>query len=288
MTELRDKVVLLTGASRGLGPLIGEALAKRGAVLALAARSDQELSALAEGLESVGATAMVTPVDLREETEREDLIAEVSQKLGPIDVLINNAGIETLGDFCETPWEALCENIEVNLLAVLHLTRLVLPTMRARGSGHIVQIASVAGRAPMPYAATYSAAKAGLVMWTRALRLELAGSGICLSTILPDFVREVGMVASCAAEAPLLCGSCAPQEVVEAVVSAIATNRLETIIAPRRLRLAVAIAEFSPGLTERVMRLGGLVAYQRRNAALWGVTAKSAADREPETVGSKP
>jgi short-subunit dehydrogenase len=264
MKDIGGMVVLLTGGSRGIGPVIAEALAGRGASLALASRSESELLAVAGRLRGLGARVQAAPVDLRDASQRERLIEAVLREYGRIDALINNAGLETEGAYAELPWQAIRDTVEVNLGAPMALTRLVLPAMLARKSGHIVNIASIAAKSGAPYAAAYSGTKAGLAEWTRALRLELAGSGLRLSTIFPGYVRELGMFARFGLRSPPLVGSCAPSQVARAVLRALETGRAERIVNFPPLRYSFAINELSPAIGDWLMRASGLVAFQRR------------------------
>lgn len=264
MKKLKGMVVLLTGGSRGIGPIVAEALAKRGADIALAARSKSGLQDVATRLSELGCKALVMPVDLSQPSQREELVAEVMEKFGRIDVLINNAGLETEGAYAELSWSSIRETIEVNLIAPMALTHIVLPGMLKRKAGHIVNIASIAAKSGAPYAATYSGTKAGLAEWTRALRLELADTGVHFSTIFPGYVREVGMFAKFGMRSPWLVGSCAPSQVAKAVVQAIETGRVEKIINSRPLRYSFMINELSPGFGDWLMRISGLANFQRR------------------------
>ncbi len=264
MSRLKDSAVLLTGGSRGIGPVIAEALAHRGASLALAARSQTELQKVAKKIRFQGTKALEFSVNLADASQRERLVADVLRAFGKIDVLINNAGLETEGAFTELSWSAIRETVEVNLAAPMALTHLVLPGMLARRSGHIVNIASIAAKTGAPYAAVYSGTKAGLAEWTRALRLELADSGVHFSTIFPGYVREVGMFAKFGMRAPWIIGSCAPDEVAAAVVEAIENGGSEAIVNSRPLRYSFVINEIWPSLGDWLMRVSGAVAFQRR------------------------
>ncbi len=264
MKKLKEMVVLLTGGSRGIGPIVAEALAKRGANIVLVARSKSGLQNVATRINELGSKTLGIPVDLSQPTQREKLIADILKKFGRIDVLINNAGLETEGAYAELSWSSIRETIEVNLIAPMALTHLVLPEMLKRKAGHIVNIASIAAKSGAPYAATYSGTKAGLAEWTRALRLELADTGVHFSTILPGYVREVGMFAKFGMRSPWLVGSCAPSQVAKAVVQAIEKGRLERIINSRPLRYSFMINELSPGLGDWLMRISGLAEFQRR------------------------
>lgn len=264
MEKLKGMVVLLTGGSRGMGPIIAEALANRGANIALAARSESGLQTVATRLRGLGIKALMIPIDLRQSAQRERLVDEVMREFERIDVLVNNAGLETEGAYSELSWSSIQETIEVNLIAPMELTRLVLPEMLKRKSGHIVNIASIAAKSGAPYAATYSGTKAGLAEWTRALRLELANTGVHFSTIFPGYVREVGMFAKFGMRSPWIVGSCAPLQVAEAVVNAVERGRLEKIINSRPLRYSFMINEVSPRVGDWLMRMSGVVSFQRR------------------------
>jgi short-subunit dehydrogenase len=264
MKQLKGIVVLLTGGSRGIGPIVAEALVKRGANIALAARSESGLRSVAKRLTDLGAKTFVRPIDLRDSSQREQLVADVMQEFGKIDILVNNAGLETEGAYADLSWLSIKETIEVNLIAPMALTHLVLPKMLERRAGHIVNISSIAGKSGAPFAATYSGTKAGLAEWTRALRLELANTGVHFSTIFPGYVREVGMFARFGMHSPWIVGSCAPSQVAKAVVNVIETGRTERIINSRPLRYSFMMNELSPKIGDWLMRISGVVDFQRR------------------------
>ena len=144
------------------------------------------------------------------------------------------------------------------------LTRLILPGMLERKAGHIVNVASIAAKSGAPYAATYSGTKAGLAEWTRALRLELAGTGVRFSTIFPGYVREVGMFAKFGVEPPWIVGSCSPTQVAKAAVVAIEKGKPEIIINSRPLRYSFMVNELSASMGDWLMRISGVAAFQRR------------------------
>jgi short-subunit dehydrogenase len=266
MVQLDGKTVLLTGGSRGIGPIVAESLAKHGANIALAARSESALHNVAQHLNKFGTRILVIPVDLRQPSEHKKLIAEVVREFGKIDILINNAGLETEGAFAELSWPSILENIDVNLIAPMALTHLVLPEMLERKSGHIINISSIAAKSGAPYAATYSGTKAGLAEWTRALRLELAGTGIHFSTIFPGYIREVGMFAKFGVKSPWIVGSCLPSQVAKAVIHVIQKKSVEKIVNFPPLRYSFVINELSPTLGDWIMRFSGIVVFQRRKA----------------------
>lgn len=266
MTSILGKHILITGGSRGLGPVIADALAARGAHIALAARSEAGLHRVIQSLSKYPVKTLAVPVDLAQEAQQHGLVAAVLENFGAIDILINNAGIETEGAYLDLAWEDIRHNIEVNLLAPMALTYRLLPHMLAKKQGHIVNIASIAAKSGGPYAATYSGAKAGLAEWTRGMRLELAGTGVHFSTIFPGYVTEVGMFARFKMTPPRLVGSCTPAQVARAVLRAIEKESLEVIVNSVPLRLDFILNELSPALGDWVMHHSGSVDFQRRKA----------------------
>jgi len=264
METLKEKVVLLTGGSRGMGPMIAEALAKRRAIMVLAARSKRELDEVVRHLSEFGTKALALPTDLSNSAQREKLVDDVMKEYGRIDVLVNNAGLETEGAYAELPWSSIRETIEVNLVAPMALAHLVLPKMIERKTGHIVNIASIAAKSGAPYAAVYSGTKAGLSEWTRALRLELANTGVRFTTIFPGYVRKVGMFAKFGMKSPWIVGSCAPSQVAKAVAHAIEKGRVEKIINWPPLRYSFILNQLSPTIGDWLMHVSGLVDFQRR------------------------
>ena len=264
MTDLRGKTILLTGGSRGIGPVIAEALARQGAHLALAARSAQDLQKAASGLKDLGVKVITFPVDLADSAERRRLVSAVLEQFGQIDILVNNAGLETEGAFLDLSWESIEQTLQVNLAAPMELTQLVLPDMLRRKSGHIVNIASIAAKNGTAYDAVYCGTKAGLAEWTRALRLEHEGSGVHFSTLFPGYVTEVGMFARFGVESPRLIGSCTAEQVARAVVKALEQNQREVIVNSMPLRPAFILNEISADLGEWLTRSSGAVEFQRR------------------------
>ena len=247
--ELRGAVTILTGASRGIGPHIARALAREGAHLALSARDAEALERVAAEIRGLGAR-------------------EAERALGPVDLLVNNAAIENEGPFTRLDTAAITTTIATNLDAPIQLTRLVLDGMLGRRRGHVVNVASLAGKKGVPYAAVYAGTKAGLIEWTGALRLELHGTGVSLSSICPGFVTGEGMFArSGLAPAPMI-GSCTPQEVAAAVVRAVRRDEPEVFVNSRPMRPLLVVAAVAPRIAERLIRAIGLVDLQRRRTGV--------------------
>lgn len=168
--ELREKRVLITGASRGIGESLARAFADAGANVALVARSQDSLRAVAS---ATGGT--VHAADLADADQVSGLIDRVESEAGRVDVLINNAGIESSAGFADAPADELRRVTEVNYLAPAELCRQVIPRMLRRGGGHIVNVSSMAGIVVFPGLVTYSASKAALSHFTAGLRADLRG-----------------------------------------------------------------------------------------------------------------
>jgi short-subunit dehydrogenase len=188
--ELRGKRVLITGASRGIGESLAHAFAGVGATVALVARTKDSIQALAEEL---GGTAH--PADLSDPKQVATLISHVEDEAGPIDVLVNNAGIESTASFIDAPDDELRRVTEVNYLAPAELCRQAIPRMLRRGGGHVVNVASLAAISTVPGLVTYSASKAALSHFTAGLRADLRGLPIgttlvVLGTVPTDLLAK--------------------------------------------------------------------------------------------------
>ena len=177
--DLNGKRVLVTGASRGIGRSIATAMARAGATVALVARDREALEKLAGDL---GGTAH--PCDLLDRDERGTLIERVEDGAGPVDVVVNNAGLHHGATLWDTPRDKVAAQIELNLAAPLDLCGQAIPRMLERGSGHLVNVASLAAVASTPGMTAYAATKAGLSHGTSALRDELKGLPIGVTTVM--------------------------------------------------------------------------------------------------------
>lgn len=185
--ELRAAVVVVTGASSGIGEATAVAFAKRGAKVVLAARRIDRLEALATRIEAAGGTALALPCDVTDTDELVKLPGVVEAMLGPADILVNNAGIPGGGRFMDVSHEQIDKVVEVNLLSVLHATRAFLPGMLARGRGHVINVASLAGRFATPGASLYTATKHGVVAFSESLNYDVADRGVRITTVNPSF-----------------------------------------------------------------------------------------------------
>ncbi|MDM9385345.1 SDR family NAD(P)-dependent oxidoreductase [Chlorogloeopsis sp. ULAP01] len=238
MTIIANKTVLLTGASRGLGVHIAHALAKEQATIIGISRSKTGLNKTRDEVKSLGGKFIGFTFDITNVEQLSVLIQHINNTVSPVDILINNTGVEIYQSFANYSLKDLQSVLTTNLLAAMELTRLLLPTMLERNSGHIVNISSLAGKKGVPYNSIYSASKAGLIMWTDSLRQELASTGINFSAICPGYISETGMTVDSGLPIPTLAGTSKPEEVAKAVIKAIQKNKAEVIINES------AIAEF--------------------------------------------
>lgn len=229
MTTVVGKTILLTGASRGIGAYIARTLAKEQATVIGVARSPQGLDEVGTEIMAAGGQWIGIPFDISQ-TNQLSLLVDMVEKIGSIDILINNAGIEIYRAFQDYSAADLRSVIETNLLAAMELSRLVLPSMLARHTGHIVNMASLAAKKGHPYDSIYSASKAGILMWSDALRQELIGTGVQISVICPGYVSDQGLLADTGVPAPKLSGTSTPSLVAKAVVSSIKQNKAEIIV----------------------------------------------------------
>jgi short-subunit dehydrogenase len=230
MSIIAGKTVLLTGASRGIGVFIARALAKEKATVIGVARSQQGLDQVSAEVKALGGQWLGITSDISNIESLPSLVEQINQLAGPIDILINNAGIEIYRPFQDYSTAELQSVLSTNLLAAMELSRLVLPNMLRQGSGHIVNIASLAAKKGPAYNSIYSASKAGMFMWSDAVRQELAGTGVEISIICPGYVSEQGMSADSGVPIPSSSGSSTPTDVAIAVIRAIEQNQPEVIV----------------------------------------------------------
>ena len=186
--DLSGKVAAITGASSGIGEATAEALAGAGAAVSLAARRADRIEALAERIEGNGGKALAMETDVTDEEQANAFIRETKEKLGRVDILVNNAGVMLLGPVIGADTGEWRRMIDVNLLGLLYCTHAVLPIMGEQGSGHIVNISSVAGRFANFGSAVYNLTKFGVNAFSEALRQEVAAANVKITVIEPGFV----------------------------------------------------------------------------------------------------
>lgn len=183
--EIRGSVVLITGASTGIGRAVARRFAREGARLALAARSTERLRQLAEELQDEGAEALVITVDLALPGHAAQAVAETLRQYGRLDVLINNAGRAAIGDIADVDLEHLRQIMAINVYAPLEAMQAAIPVMRTQGGGEIINVSSMVSKMRIPSLGAYAATKSALNMLTDTARVELAADGIRVINIFP-------------------------------------------------------------------------------------------------------
>ncbi|ACC81790.1 SDR family NAD(P)-dependent oxidoreductase [Nostoc punctiforme] len=269
MTSIAGKTVLLTGASRGIGVFIARALAKEQATIIGVGRSHQQLDNLTTELKALGCNFIPFTCDISNLSELPILLNKINQIVGDVDILINNAGIEIYRSFPDYSLAEMQSVISTNLLAAMELSRLLLPNMLVQNSGHIVNIASLAAKKGHPYDSIYSASKAGLLMWSDAVRQELADTGVEISTICPGYIAEQGMLADTGIPAPSLSGTSQPEAVAKAVIQAIKKNQAEVIVNKDLItvgltKILFALWQFFPKFGDAIYRRIGVIALNKK------------------------
>lgn len=267
MDNLDGKVALVTGNSRGIGPYISGSLAREGVTIVGAARSAAELEKTEEDIRTEGGRCYSLPFDLTQLNDLPDLVRQASSLAGEIDILVNNAALEAYRHYVNNSREHVSSILTVNLRVPMELSRLLLPTMLERG-GHIVNVASLAGKKGVIFNSIYSASKSGLITWTDAMVQELKGTGVGISVILPGYIREVGMFASSHLKSPRFLGTSTPQEVADAVVRAIKEEKSEIIVNPGPMRPLLALGQLAPSLANKIVQWLGIVEMNRERVKM--------------------
>lgn len=246
--------VIITGASSGLGEATARLLAANGHRLVLAARREDRLEILAREINPSGKRVITAVTDVTKLADLENLVARARGVFGPVDVLINNAGVGgQVARWWERDSSAYRTVLDTNLIAAVELARLVLPEMISRRTGHIINVGSVAGR--VAFTSLYSASKYGLRGFSMGLRRELLGSGVHVSLVAPGFIRT----AMTAWEPPVPMPG--PEVFARAVLHLLDHPRAELIV-PGWYRPLAWLETLLPGLADKLARRN----FSRRNA----------------------
>lgn len=248
--DLAGRKALLTGATGGLGRAIAQAMAERGALLTLSARNPEALEEMAAGLPGAGHDTL--PADLAEPEAAERLATEAAGT----EILIANAGLPAAGWLSDFSAEQVKRALRVNLEAPMLLAHALYPAMLEAGSGHLVFVSSLSGKAASPRASIYNATKFGLRGFALGLRADLVPRGVGVSLVTPGFIREAGMFADAGEKAPPGMGTAKPEQVGAATVKAIERNKAEITIAPLQQRAAAHFALAAPALSVRAQSGG--------------------------------
>ncbi|MFM9379210.1 SDR family oxidoreductase [Gordonia sp. VNK21] len=245
--SIRGLVVAVTGGGAGIGRRIAEHAARAGAIVAVGDRDEQSARDTASAL---GASARGYPLDVTDEASFRGFLDAVAADLGPIDVLVNNAGVMWVGAFDTEPEQATEAMFAVNVLGVIRGVRLAAPRMRERGRGHIVTIASAASKLAPPGEASYAATKHAVAGYLTGVREELHATGVQISMIMPGVVDTELASGTATGAAKLL----SPDQVAQAVVKVIRAPRFVTTV-PGYIGPLVAVSGLLPQrIRDRLMR----------------------------------
>jgi short-subunit dehydrogenase len=250
--RIRDNVVLVTGASSGIGWATAVRLARAGARVVAHGRDKSRLAALADLVGAVPVTG-----ELADPAQVARLAGDAIEAAGRVDIVVHNAGAGWAGPFDRMPGSDIERLIAVNLAAPIELTRAFLPPMRARGDGYLMFVTSIAGRVGVAGEAVYAATKAGLDAFAESLRLELRGSGVRVGVLAPGVVETAFFERRGQRYARSRPRPMPADRVAQALVRTIATGRDERYV-PGWLRLPVAVRAAAPGLYRGLAgRFGG-------------------------------
>jgi NAD(P)-dependent dehydrogenase (short-subunit alcohol dehydrogenase family) len=193
--RLQGKIALITGGGRGIGRAIALAFAHEGADVALSARTEAEINRVAEEVAALGRQACATPCDVTDQERVGLMVKAVLERFGRIDILVNNAGTGRSIPFLKTDLNMWNQMMALNATSMYLVTQAVVGEMLARKYGRVINIVSTAGKIPFRYCTAYVASKHAALGFTRALALELAGSGVTVNAICPGWVGSTGLFA---------------------------------------------------------------------------------------------
>lgn len=260
------RIALVTGASRGIGPLIAGAIAAEGSHVVLTGRSAADLRTVSCELIAAGRDVSFIPADLTEPGGAERLVETIEEKHDGIDLLINNAGGDPLREFHVMSIDENMRTLQLNLVAPVSLTHAVLAGMLRRGRGHIVNVSAMAGRVSFPYTEVYAAAKDGLIGFTRVLRADYRPRGISASVLILGAIRNAGQGQRMLDEAGMNASAfMVPAEyVARAVVTAVKKDRAEVVVMPGPGRMMRSLMDYFPGLGPAVNRAAGATTTMKK------------------------
>jgi NADP-dependent 3-hydroxy acid dehydrogenase YdfG len=278
LRSLGGQVVAITGGARGIGRATAAALIAQGSRVAI---GDIDAALAEQTAQELGTGTIGLPLDVTDRESFDGFLAEVESRLGPLDVLVNNAGIMPLGPFAQETDATAARMVAINLHGVIVGTKLALDRFLPRRRGHIVQIASMAGKSGIPGGATYCATKHAVVGLSEAVRAEIRGSGVGLSVVMPVVVNtELGSGLPQTRGIPLV----QPEDVADAIVEALQTGRYDVYV-PKSMNATVRFTALMP---RRVAEAIGRALKSDQVLAHPDHTARAAYEtRMSETIGER-
>jgi NAD(P)-dependent dehydrogenase (short-subunit alcohol dehydrogenase family) len=285
--RVRGKLVLITGAGRGIGLATAIELSRAGARIVVAEIDEASAEAGVAAIKEHGGQAWPCLMDVSRPAMVTSCIQMIESERGPLDIVVNNAGIMLLGDFLELDSANDERQLAVNLCGIINVLRAVLPGMKARQSGHIVNIASMAGKFGLPYSAVYCASKHAVIGLTESLRGEYIDHGINFSYVMPGVVDTELIVGT---EKPVWPPVATPQDVAQAVRYAIERRKVDVFV-PRMGRLSMylqlALPRFAQDRLARLLNLADMfrVVDQRKREVY---TARAMMDSEDADTKDSP
>lgn len=253
--KFKDRVVFVTGASRGIGRALALEFAREGARLVLVARSIERVNRLRDEIQADGREVLAIPCDVTEREAVETAIRRTIETFGGLDILVNNAGIGLYSDLATVPMEDFERLMRLNVWAPLYAIQAALPQFEKQGHGHLINVSSILGRLDYPWMGAYCASKHAVNSISNALRMELRDKNIevmtvCPGRVLTDFqanaIKYKEIVNPAKPTLPMT-----PEAVARAVVRGAWKHRREVVL-PRAAWLLIALQQFWPDLADRV------------------------------------
>jgi short-subunit dehydrogenase len=252
-----NKVAIITGASSGIGEATARRLERDGLCMTLAARRPDELDRVAREIQAAGGTALAVPTDVRDRAAIQRMVEATLDKWGRVDVLVNNAGLGYSRRVVNLDPAELRDQVSVNLVAVIECAQAVLPAMLRQRSGHIINVASLAGLVGLPASSVYAATKAAVVIFSDSLRREVRSYGIHVTAFCPGFVAtnfspRLKKIAEGRPDATRLPGVMRVDYVANRIADTVRHPRRQVIIPPG-WGLLVGVARAMPWLADMVL-----------------------------------